>query len=317
MALEYIYPVVYAEENNYTFIRKTFFTMIDCSKFTPDTECNIWSNQKCGSDSSYCQPFIDGDKIYLQYKSHPSTYSLAIFQIFDSQTDDEVTGATTIQIGQDETGVLYENILIDTAEASFPDCWYGRLTLFTGNINPVILLSCRSEKIAEGLTTQQAMIECALEQGAERSEVYSEPWCRVKCDQESILFTGSYSGYDCDGNYYGDVIVSNNPQANIYQASVRILGEIVHDGTEFIENISGGIRTSVQSRKKFTILGHEKLPPYVANQISICLGSKIHYIDGVNYQGITKIDKSFEEGKSWIMKLTGYTECDEIDTACE
>lgn len=317
MALEYIYPVTYSEENNYTFIRKTTFSMIDCSKFTFDTDCNIWSNQKCGSDSSYCQPFIDGDKIYLQFKSHPSTYSLSVFQLFDSETDEEITGAITVQQGKDDQGILYGNIVIDTSSATFPSCWYGLLTLFTGSINPVTLLSCRAIKIGQGKTQAQATIECALEQGAERIQVYTEPWCKVQCDQESILITGEYSGYDCDGNYYGDVIVSNNPQANIYQASVRILGEIVHDGTEFIENISGGIRTSVQSRKKFTILGHEKLPPYVANQISICLGSKTHYIDGINYQGITKFDKSFEEGKSWIMRLTGYTECDEIDTACE
>ena len=319
MALEYIYPVTYTEENNYTFIRKMELTIFDCSQFSLDTVCenSLWSYQKCGSDSNYCNPFIDGDKIYLQLPIEPNKYSAIFFQILNSETDEEITGIITAQYGRDERGIYYSNGIIDTTSGALPDCWYTKMTLFEGTINNSLLTSCRAAKIESGKTYNQASIECLIEQELTMSEVISEPYCRIKCDQPSILITGSYTGYDCDGYYYGPLIISSVSTPSIFIPQIRILGEVLHNGFDFTETIQNGIKTNIQTKKRYQVMGHEKMPPYVVYHLARIFGSLNVNIDGVDYNGLTKFDKNFDEGKSWILNTSVYTECDQIDTACE
>lgn len=309
----YTVSLEYEEESNNSYIEKKEFFIKDCanSSLVID-QCGLWNHNKCPNDDSYCTPFVESDKIYLQYVFANSIYKYAYAQIVNAATDTvEALLPLTTVFGQDEAKTIYMNIQVDCGVLSGIDCWYIRIKAFKEVLSSAVLNPCVAEKVSQGMTTEQATNACYDELVDSFDYVYTEPYCRVKCDNETILITGSFPKYDCDGNYYG----AFTSTTNTHIPSIRVPGFISHDSFEFTERLNNGKRLSVKRRKGFT-LQTGKLPPYVVNLMAKCFESQQLSIDGVNYSGGLKLDKDFDQGLMWIVKTQVYQDCDENNFTC-
>lgn len=280
-------PLVLTAEDNKTYANKYKILIKDCSEFgDPNSECDGFNFNKCPNDNAYCQPFIQGDSIYLQFKFNKKEYSLTGAEFINSETEEIFTpGGLTYQVGIDGLNTSYLNAIIDTSNASFDtvNCFYIRYNLNDGE-----------------------------------KDVYytTEPYCKVTCDLPTILITGNYpNGYDCFGNYYGDLTLAGLSSASIYKPSYRIPAVVEPDGFDFEETTMNNKRIKSKQSERFWLMT-KKIPYYVAKQLAICFNSKLVTIDGIEYTGTIKLNKNFDEGSMWIIKENIYIVCDEKTFTC-
>ncbi len=316
--------VSYTPEDNNTKITKREFFFKDCGPWAIPEDCDLWSVNKCPNDDNYCQPFIEGDFAYFQFILPLGYYPAFAAQIINTAANEEVfPEAIETQIGKDPTLLTrLINIKIDTSLLEGIDCWYLKLTLWKcktiRSVEGITLQQCIDSAVEGGATLAEATIECMDERCDFKEQVYSEPFCRVKCDEETLLIQGVYTKYDCDKFYYGDLLVAGNSVPSIYQLEFRVPAYILNDGADITETSEDGIVTKVSTKKGY-IFQTKKIPPYVANQLVRAFGSRAFYIDGLPYTrgGSLRIGKDFDEGKSWIVKTRLFTECADQDLTCE
>jgi hypothetical protein len=322
----YTVAIAYVAESNNTLIAKREVKFKDCSVWNIPENCGLWNNQKCGSDQDYCQPFLEGDKIFGQVVMPASYAGFAALQVFDSATGNEVVmpaGGIVTQIGKDPDGIRYLNYVIDTSLLpAGTRCWFLRMTMWEcrQEIKPSqAFINCVEAKVQDDVPLQQAILECGNERCPDNSVIHtSEPFCLVDCAQVStILIEGVYAKFDCDGFYYGPMTnLAGNPMANIYQLSVRVFGEVEANGHIYARTTQGGILTKIARSKSFVVY-FDIIPPYVADVLGRVFGGKTVTIDGAEYLPPDRIDKNFEEGRSWLPKLAVTQECAEQDLTCE
>lgn len=284
----YIVPIAYVLEDNETYVAKRSFFIKDCSVWGTNQpeNCSIWSSEKCSTDPEYCQPYVVGDKIYLQFPLNPNSYSVGTPHLIDITTGDVVPGSFfTLQSGMDDVKTHYLNIVVNTSEIASAGvkCWQVQLELHLADVGPPVGFS------------------------------YTEPWCEVKCGKKTVMIEGTYTKYDCANFFYG---VFSNGQQSLFKRQVRVYGEVVSNGFNFSEVLTGKTVTKSTTQETFTFW-MKKMPPYVAEQIALCFGGQALYIDAIKYNKPQKISKDFDEGYSWIPKVDLSKDCDEINFTCE
>lgn len=320
MTIDYIVPVVYTPEDNETYINKDFLLIKDCSQLlNSNPECNGYNFNKCPNDRSYCQPFIKGDIIKLQYSYDITKYFKAFVEFINTETMLPEAVVFTTETGVDSTLSYYLNIFIDTNQPIFDTltCWYLKVKLYGCNLekNPAFNL-CVDEKLVGGLTLYEAQAECYEEICEIADFIASEPYCLVQCNEPTLLICGEYTDKDCEGNYYGNFILPNGKEApNNYVPCFRVRGVIEPDGYEFVKTQNFTKTIKSQQKERF-ILYLQPVPYYVAKQVSIAFNSQRLTIDGQEYSGALKLNKNFDEGSQWIIKENIYIECSEINFTC-
>jgi hypothetical protein len=327
MVYTYIVSLPSVAQDNKTLIAKKVIRVLDCSSNLPINEsCYSWNYNHCPGDNDYCNPFIVGDKIYQQFFGPQGKYTVILVQVYNAATNEEIVGDypfLTIENGVDANLVGFKNIIIDTDKFDDIDCFYTRIKAYVCNSlqNPVILEefeACVADLIASGKTQTQAYEICldGLCEDATIDIAYSEPYCKIECEQDSILIEGYYPKYDCNGNFYGEF--SSTQKTNSYKTQIRILGEVgpVDNNIE-VTFINTTKRKTAQNFVTHNIRGHEKMPYYVIQKIANIFASQKVYVDGVEYLNGIKISKNNEQGKMWILDENITTTCGEVDFSCD
>lgn len=321
MLIDFIIPVTYVPEDNESYINTDVVLMKDCSQVgDPNPECDGYNFNRCPNDSAYCQPFLKGDVVKLQYIVNVKKYKKIFVDVINTATGEvEYSVAVTTQQGSDSTRTNYLNVIIDTNQAIFDSltCWYVKISLYgcllTDQATAEDYATCLREKQFDGLTLAEAQRECYSEMCEISDFIASEPYCAVRCDEPTLLVQGSYPEYDCNGNYYGLFVGS---LANSYTPTLRIRGVVEPNGYSFQETVNHLKRIKSQQSEQF--LFRVKMSPYyVAQQIAVCFNSAELTIDGLTYTKATKLDKNFDEGSEWIIQEAIFRECSEINFTCQ
>jgi hypothetical protein len=311
MTFSYIVPVSYTPRSNYTYINKKVYSFKECSILGLNDKSSLWNANRCPNDGCYCQPYLQGDTILLQYNSKqfgPDVKKI-IPELVDDQTDEPISSAdfVTYTSGTDANGVTYHNIAIDTTNLSA--CFYVRLNIFKCTPNAEELTACQ-------IYGGDSELECYKTLCGPSATTYyiTEPYCKLQsCKQNSILIEGSYTTYDCEGKYYGEF---TGGIANTFKPRLRVPGSIEWYDHTTDETLVNRIRTRARGIDKYRLRTH-KIPPFVARQIAMALDSQKILVDDVEYKGGTKMSKDFEEGLSWIISTDLFIECGENNFACK
>lgn len=310
-------PIVYAAQSNNTYAAKRIYKIGECEDtLIPNTEADLWCKNLCGNDEPYYNPFIKGDKIYVQYKSDNSELWKVLVKIYDGSTNEQIAsdGLVTTQAGKDDNGNSYLNLLIDTTDMPV-SCWYYKVILFDCDVDVPTYEACVNAALANGDSEEVAEYNCSVTLcGAGVSEIISEPYKEVTCEK-TILITGSYKTFDCNGNYYGDLQVGDTTEANIYKSEIRVPGEIFKEKYNFQQTIVENEKQRSLQLAGYRLLTY-KLPPYVVDKMAVCFNSKTTTIDGTVCENFQEMAKNNEDGQMWIINSTFTSHCDEINFVC-
>lgn len=310
-------PIVYSPKSNDTFINKKVLRLVNCSNtLLPNDLCDLWNFNKCNNDDEYFQPFIEGDKIYQQFIYDPKDYTHIFAQIFNLNTEEYSTTGITTETGSDENKQNYYNVILDTSLIPNIDCFVIRVIAYKCELTEEQenqLDNCIIDLQGQGKTFEEAQQICLNSFCNPTVIAFIEPYRRVKCSEKTLLIKGTYSKYDCDGNYYG---VFTGNVVNSFICQYRVFAELFDNSITFDEILVNNIRVSTKRRDNF-VFQSRKLPPYVVKQVAKVFGSQHTYFDGTEYHGTLSINKNFEEGKMWILKENVYTFCDTNNFTCK
>jgi hypothetical protein len=317
----YNVPLTVTAESNETLIAKKTIRVIDCGTSSENTNlCAMWNNTRCTNDSLYCNPFVKGDTIYFQYKYSKEQALINNghrIQLMDSETGLPLTvpeGTIVKQTLIDENETYYLNILIDTTNL-VQTCFYLMVQFLTCNLTEEETEeaeTCVSDLEIEDVTDPIILEECYNQFCAVSYSVYSEPYCKVACE-DTIMIEGVYTNYDCDGLYYK----STNTTTNLYKSAIRVFGEISPNQFDIEEVVvDQDERKSTTMVETFTFMT-KRIPYYVARKIANIFASKEIYVDGNMYKRAVNLSKNNEEGTMWIIKTTLVQRCGEINFTCD
>lgn len=302
----------YTPENNETYINKTIIQVVECEDIPLSGAKDAWNCSLCGNDDPYAQPVIDGDVFMLQYKINNNT--VKYYSIFVYDNNDELVEETGVTLNEitDTLGNHYLNINLTITDIP-AECFYFQILAFNCSIDEEDLETCITARLGEGYGPKEAELFCLTQQCNDTTAFYSEMYRKTNSGcEDTILLKGNYSGYDCNGNFYGQ---PNELLAGKFVFQIRVPGTL--DKTEFdFEKIE--VFNQITSSKKTDtfLLRTHKIPPYVAEQLGVIFNSQGVTIDGVVYEGIKKLSKNNDEGRMWIISTTLTKQCDEIDFTC-
>lgn len=314
----YLINTATGAQDNRTYANKRVYTIKPCENTLIENNLDdLFNNNLCSQDEAYCQPFVTGDKLYLQFRNDRDESVVKIVSLIDKETGAIITSTGMITtedgIGPDETS--YYNVIIDTTNLE-QCCFYVRITLFFCTVDPTLLANCITTAVDGGATLAQATYDCMVELCNEENieEIFTEPFCRVICE-DTILIEGYYPKYDCDSNYYG-LFDSDYFPTNSYKCQVRIPGELSKQSYSITETIVNEEKQASKMNSVYKLLT-PKIPPYVANQIANCFNAERLYIDGVEYKRGVVIEKNNDVGNMWIINTDVQRICDTINFLCE
>ncbi len=314
----YNYPVIYVPETNESITNIELIKAINCVAADETELSGLWNNNLCTQDQPYCQPFVRGDKVYLQFII-PNPTVIGIFPTIVNGIDNEFIwlpdAAVVFETGSDDDGNRYQNCIVDTTY--LPEdicCFYIKWFLYYQNVNYEDFSACVADKMGyDGQTQLQAIHNCLeemLDPAVIKGQV-TEPYCEEKC-LPTIVVQGEYPKYDCNGNYYAPFTGNGT---NSFLKKFRVYGEIAEQGYSFSKTILNG---KTKSSKQVTnwLLRTPKIPPYVAKMLADSFNSKQLTINGAEFDKTEEITKNNDDGFMWIVNTTLTTECDEINFTC-
>lgn len=130
-SFDYSYPVSAVVSDNESYTTKGLLILKECASGVPNGCEGLWNQNLCGSDEYYAQPFVRGDKLYLQFHFDKLTYTTLQFFIVDCTTleETEISGAVgTVQECQTDSREYFQNVEIDTT--NLPKCFYVKVKLY-------------------------------------------------------------------------------------------------------------------------------------------------------------------------------------------
>lgn len=319
-SFDYIVPISYVSEDNNTYINKATIMVKDCDAFNNlNAECSGYNFNRCPNDGFYCQPYIVGDKLYFQIPLIYGKYFYIDIFLVNTITGQEYFLNTEVlrQNGYGVNRAILYNFCVDTNTSIFDgkECFYFKFKLYKCQLNTEAYNTfdfCVQEKINAGFNELNAIAKCYSENCLDFDFITSEPYCKIKCDEPTLLIEGVYTGYDCNGFWHGNV----GGQQSIYKSQYRIPAGLESDGFEFEETFNGTNKIKSIQKERFIFFTY-KVPYYVATQIANCFNSSAFYVDNQKYTGTVKLDKNFDSGSEWLIRENIFKVCDEISFSCE
>jgi len=300
-------------EDNETYINYVERQLVECDDIPLSTTADFWNCTFCGSDEKYSQPVIAGDVIREQIGTNTNTYKTFKAYLYSLDTDkvlDDEAGITIASI-TDADGNSYLNITID-ADNVAATCFYWKIYGFETEIDEGDLTTCIELNGLPGIPVKQTEIECCIAQSPEYQIFYSELYRKTESAcEDTLLISGTYTKYDCDGQFYGEAETGTNT----HQIVTRIPANIERSEYNFEETVVFNTRRTSKQSATYNLRTH-KLPPYVVAKLAKIFNSQKVTIDGEDYKGGVKLSKNFSDGKMWIIDTTLRTDCDEIDFLC-
>lgn len=306
-------PMTYTEEDNFTYIRRTSFDVVECVNIPLPNSEDFWNCSLCGSDEKYSQPVLDSDVINLQYRINQNGVNNYQFYLFDGNSEiiEDTTGIQH-EIFFDGFGNRYLNIRLNVEDIP-SDCFHFRIYEFSEAFDEEELEDCIAAKILLGRGPKEADLLCRIELQPDHTIRYSELYRKTNEDCENTIWLeAEYPSYDCNRNYYGVAQLGNNNYFTSF--GVRVPGTLEKSDMTFEETIVFNTKRTGKQTDTY-LLRTEKLPPYVVDQLAVIFQAKSFTIDGVTYKGIKKLSKNFDEGRMWIISETVTRDCD-LDFLC-
>lgn len=305
-------------ESNDTLIAKKVIRVLDCSTNVYDEDaCSLWHYTKCDADKDYCNPYVQGDIIYIQkYLTDIERKKIEVIaEVFNSATDTVITttGLTT-EKGTDSNGVGYINFILDTTDIT-ARCFYIRIKIFAcrlGKTDTDDYNDCVADLVGDGMTEAEAKLIC-LANFCDPITIYSEPYCLAPC-QNTIVLEGYYPGHDCYGNYYGTF---TGNVTNSYKNKIRVFANIESQNFTIEETTTNGTkRTGTQMSENFLFRTTFGIPYYVANKIASIFAAKYVYADSFLYTNTNSVEKNNDESSMWFVSTTMVRVCGDVDFSC-
>ena len=305
-------------ESNDTLIIKKVITNLDCSRnLIDESACSLWHYTKCDADKDYCNPYVIGDKIYIQkFISDVERRKIAYFaEVYNSETDTLITTTgLSYEEGTDSQGTGYANFILDTTDIDV-QCFYIKITIFNCRLNKAdsdALNVCIADLVGDGMTTEEATLIC-LANYCDPIIIYSEPYCLAPC-QNTILLEGYYPGHDCYGQYYGTF---TGNVTNSYINQIRVFANIESQNFSIEEVTNNGTkRVSTKLTENFLFRTNFGVPYYVANKIATIFAAKYVYADEVLYTNTNNVEKNNDESSMWFVSTNMVRECGDTDFSC-
>ena len=312
MEYKYNIPLSFTAQDNNSYIGKKTYRIFPND--TPVGDDTVWSCTKCSMDYEYCNPIEVGDKLYFQIVTpkrgkeigSSSFEFISIVNGADDTISEVMQSYLTFNTYTDDY-YSYWNIQVNVNEElkNLVDCFYLRyIKVKYTSEQYTQIMNCYNA----GVKNDYHLMLCALTYGTKTAEKYTEPYCFVECNQETLLIEGVFTKYDCNGNYYGG--------ANPYKMQLRIKGELEEVGYSIEESLTNNfIRKSVRKYTNYTLRGHEKVPLYVAQKLGDIMSSQKILINGLEYIGLADLTKNNDIGKMFIINASLKDYCD-IDFSC-
>lgn len=313
-------PIIYGTQDNYSFTAKRIYKIRECKEtLVQNNASDLWCNNLCSQDEKYCNPFVNGDKLYFQFFNNATSYWKVLPKIINFADNSVVPSAAliTTQAGTDPAGNNYLNFILNIPQDFAVECFYIKIYLFACDVNQTIYQNCVNDAINAGSSAEEAELECSITLcGSGVSELMTEPYCKVKCE-DTILIEGYYPKYDCNGNYYGDIYAGSPPTltANIFKPQIRIPGEISKENYGF-ETVVVNNQKQKSTQKQAYRLYTPKIPPYVADKLAVIFNSQKLIIGGEEYKPSEELNKNNEDGQMWIINTLITKNCEQISFNC-
>lgn len=266
----------------------------------------------CRGDSRYCNPFIAGDILYLQFQypiigigNSPLGWNAGGTWGFDMEILDENGNiiASDIAIFAEDYGIGWDEnyesqrqwINIDTLQFINYNSFYVHLMI----------------KDADGNVY----------------DYLSDKYCQVQCNEETILLQADMTQSDFDGFWYSVPSGGSYSQNTInYINQIRVYGELVKNNNEIETTITNGVLTKIKKTPQY-LLRINKVPEYIADKIALLMSSD-HitgtYFNGVNeiipaveFKNPKQISKEFDEGKQWLIEVVLNKKTVELNINCQ
>ncbi len=278
----YTYTPTLTPESNDSYIVKREFIVVNCDPQPPIGSCDLFNSNLCGNDECYAQPFIAGDILSFQWRfNSPSSMSFSLVDA-DFNPIAYTVPLTTFGTGTDEKYQTYQWLNIDTALISLSvDYFHVKVVYGDSNL-----------------------------------EWFSEPFERVKCDEQTVYLVATHNtGRDCFKNYHNNPFsVSAN---NYFNSQTRIWGTIEKTANQVTKEFSEDVETSTTVDQVYSLRTSRKVPQYVADKLAEIMAGAVLYIDGEVYTPASSIEKDFEEGKMWIVSTQVKKTCTTENFKCD
>ena len=164
----------------------------------------------------YCQPYIDGDKFIIQLPT-------------DIYYESPNFSVTTLE----NEFIAYINSIVTSTSL---------LTEYGAFINIELDMD---------LISAEAGTDCfkVLVKFSDSSLFYTAPYCKMKCDEPSVLICSDYTKKDCNGTIYTYQVIHNASSipAVVYSNCFRLKGELEKRSIG-VENTYDEIATSLSTR---------------------------------------------------------------------
>jgi hypothetical protein len=297
------YPVTYTNELSFTnTIRARVPIRYPCPDLPPNfifNESESWNCNLCGSDLPFFTPYVSGDIIPFQTRfvdeyNQPSSILTSGFRT-------SLGGSYFVMV---EVIDCCDNIITKNID-DFCDEWYVGHSDETGSVQTffvntgLISVDCFKLRITfrkidptSGLPVDDRIIF---------TEYYKEiPACGFT---ESVLIESTYSQFDCDGLFYGQLRntfgVGNSP----YYNSIRLFGnvEFIGDSESVTEN-DRNVVISKQITKNYKIISGVYPPYYVQKLAQTVRGFNVS-VDGNVYQNFA-YDQKPDDSRMFGIDLT-------------
>lgn len=300
-----------------SYIRRIMITIIECGAMLHNDICDLWNNTRCSNDDCYCNPFIEGDKIYLQFNLPiPMAKLTGWFNLFGPPTPK----GTTAEWNTDYFAALVDEngeIITEFNEISSFTSAYG-IAVDSKTGKPFVWMTIDTNKL-NGLCDFNVTIadgDLADPNAVIANQFYTEPYCCVKCDTPTVLVRGTYNKYDQFGGYHGPFdIGSYTGDQNDYTAQIRVYGNIEKTSNTIEKTVTNNISVKTKISPVY-LLRTNKIPEYVADLLTVALAGQSVFIDEVEFDSPSSVDKNNVEGSMWLVESTIPLLTDDIDFEC-
>jgi hypothetical protein len=278
----------------------TSFKLVTCNSLglglDENADCLICN------EGQYCQPYIDSDRFSYQIVSNHYNEPKRI-EFYD----------------------LEANIIFYTSDY-YEFSWCKKDNVYTINISlnmgavidaqPLINFDCFFVK----LVFDDLFV-------VEEVEVNTQPYCKVKCEELSIVIESTYNSYDCNGIRYKSVADCDDSDGTLlYSNQMRLKGNFYYNSYSMDTTVSDRFNSLVKRSEDFYLFEcYDQLPEWVVRKFKSCImGQDVRVLF---YKGDTLIkdyqnliirkgtEKNNDSGVKWTLKQEFSKIC-EVNNIC-
>ena len=277
------------------------FQMYNCE--LPGTSPQ-WNCERCPNDREYMQPYIKGETIFMQ--TH--------FTMLLMENNDFITnyygGAWFVDICD-----LDGNVIMDHTSNNFCFNTGTGADIYINDNGQYVFRYSQWFNILTGvITDDHFIIRLGRQYSFDAYPVYywSEPFRPVRCNEDTVVFEARYPYVDNDDNFYSMPTYLHWGGQPVYINRYRVPGKMEID-QYIIEKSMIQSRVTQSKKSPVWIVRTTAVPEYVAEIIArVMAGQDIKLyqyndvnlvIDAIPVEGTTAVDKDFDEGSSWYVKL--------------